>query len=649
PHDLALPTELPLLTFTDEVATIEEQSEIVQTPITGADLDAQIMPPISRTGAAPAKAPVADLLEENAMELVEADPLTVDAAAADLEEEAATLDESMEAVPNEDYGTQTLSYLQSPEEALASDDDAAPLTRSEGSHPLEWEDLAEAAAARTVEPLQLPTQPKLDGPPEESEGEIDPNFLDRAPTFGVQETPVDAGFSPFPLSPDTLAPDESATEHRAPISEVDKQPLRAPAPAAQESVEHLTEKGLRERPQAPRAVEAKSLVQTLREQLDTTPNDPRLRRRFAEALLDAGEREQGLRELDAAMRAIELEDDLDTARDIANEILRLVPESVRHHQKCVEYAVRAGDRTQLIEAYLALADALFRGGEHSKAHAVYGRVVELEPNERRALHVLDLLAGRAPGDGALTQRLTPQAGHVRHEEPEAGDPSFEEPELEDLDAEVAAAFQSPDESGDHPHAGHGNGMRPGDGFATPAFVPSGDFIDLGAMLRGDQPEKSTRMVVGDAKPTGDEQADFEDMLRRFKQGVAANVDEEDFDSHYDLGVAFKEMGLVDDAIAQFQKALGSETHRSRAYEALGQCFVEKQQHHVAATLLKRAVETTRVDDRVLIGSLYLLGYACEHLQRDREALVYYQRVFAVDVDFRDVATRIRALESQAAS
>jgi tetratricopeptide (TPR) repeat protein len=155
------------------------------------------------------------------------------------------------------------------------------------------------------------------------------------------------------------------------------------------------------------------------------------------------------------------------------------------------------------------------------------------------------------------------------------------------------------------------------------------------------------MVVGDAKPTGDEQADFEDLLRRFKQGVAANVEDEDFDSHYDLGVAFKEMGIIDDAIAQFQKALRSDTHRSRAYEALGQCFVEKGQYKVAATLLARAVETTRVDDRVLVGSLYLLGYALEQLQREREALVYYHRVFAVDVDFRDVASRIRSLESHA--
>jgi Flp pilus assembly protein TadD len=171
-----------------------------------------------------------------------------------------------------------------------------------------------------------------------------------------------------------------------------------------------------------------------------------------------------------------------------------------------------------------------------------------------------------------------------------------------------------------------------------------DFIDLGEWLRMGEPVKSTRMVISEAIPTGDEQADFEEMLRRFKQGVAENVDDEDFDSHYDLGVAFKEMGLVDEAIAEFQKALRGHTHRERAYEALGQCFVEKGQLQVAITLLTRAVETSGADDQHLVGVLYLLGYATESMGRGHDALSYYQRVFAVDIEFRDVANRVSALE-----
>jgi hypothetical protein len=173
--------------------------------------------------------------------------------------------------------------------------------------------------------------------------------------------------------------------------------------------------------------------------------------------------------------------------------------------------------------------------------------------------------------------------------------------------------------------------------------PAG-FVNLGDWLKDDQEPKSTRMVVEEQAPTGNEQADFNDMLRRFKQGVAQNVEDEDHQAHYDLGVAYKEMGLLDEAIAEFQKALRAPEGRVRTYEALGQCFLEKSQFQVAATLLQRALAEPNHSDEQLVGVLYLIGYATEALQQWNEALTYYQRVFAVDIEFRDVSERISALE-----
>ena len=167
------------------------------------------------------------------------------------------------------------------------------------------------------------------------------------------------------------------------------------------------------------------------------------------------------------------------------------------------------------------------------------------------------------------------------------------------------------------------------------------------MLRDDNAPKSTRMVVAEEEPTGDEAADFAEMLRKFKQGVAENVDDDDHQSHYDLGVAFKEMGLVDEAVAEFQKALRAPSGRARTYEALGQCFIEKRQFEVAATILERALTEPGAGDDQLVGVLYLLGYAREALQRADQALACYRRVFAVDIQFRDVAERVASLEQVA--
>jgi tetratricopeptide (TPR) repeat protein len=150
--------------------------------------------------------------------------------------------------------------------------------------------------------------------------------------------------------------------------------------------------------------------------------------------------------------------------------------------------------------------------------------------------------------------------------------------------------------------------------------------------------------VNEEEPTGDEEADFADMLKKFKQGIAENVAQEDYQSHYDLGVAFKEMGLVDEAIAEFQKALKAPSNRLPTYEALGQCFIEKEQYGIASTVLARALGEGGYSDEELIGVLYLLGRAAQALNQSEEALAYYQRVFVVDIEFRDVVERISDVE-----
>ena len=175
-----------------------------------------------------------------------------------------------------------------------------------------------------------------------------------------------------------------------------------------------------------------------------------------------------------------------------------------------------------------------------------------------------------------------------------------------------------------------------------------NFVDLADWLREEHGPRSTRMVAQeDENRVEGEQADFTDMLEKFKAGVAANVDDEDFDSHYDLGVAYKEMGLIDEAVAEFQKALRGATQRIRAYEALGQCFIERNEHDVAITVLGRALREPGMEDEDLIGVLYLLGFASEGSKKARDAAAYYQRVFAIDIDFRDVSKRLKQMTKAA--
>ena len=172
---------------------------------------------------------------------------------------------------------------------------------------------------------------------------------------------------------------------------------------------------------------------------------------------------------------------------------------------------------------------------------------------------------------------------------------------------------------------------------------SGEFVDLAQWLEQTRTPQSTRMVTHDEPLRDHQQKDFAEMLEKFKAGVARSVDDTDFDSHYDLGIAFWEMGLVDEAINAFQKATRGSGYRARASEALGECFLEKGQPRVAATILDRIVAEQQLDDDALVGVFYLLGRTAEELDKPDEAASYYHRVIAVNMGFRDAARRLALL------
>jgi tetratricopeptide (TPR) repeat protein len=360
-------------------------------------------------------------------------------------------------------------------------------------------------------------------------------------------------------------------------------------------------------PQGPPSLRQSTLtaersVEALHASVEGDPDNWSLRRELAEAMLESGDKEGGIRELEAAMMGAERANELDLASSLAEEIARLAPETVRFHQKRVEYAFRTNDKLRLIEAYLALAGALLNAKQAEKASAVYQRVLDLSPDDIRAQAALEAISAEPPPPPeppAPVRKASPRGPSSSPVRTRSADPQ----------------------------------PSPGDG----------GFVNLGELLRDEGP-KSTRMIVNEEEPTGDEEADFADMLKKFKQGIAENVAQEDYQSHYDLGVAFKEMGLVDEAIAEFQKALKAPANRLPTYEALGQCFIEKQQNSIASTVLSRALGEGGYSDEELIGVLYLLGRAAQAQNHFEDALSYYQRVCVIDIDFRDVSERMSEVE-----
>jgi pilus assembly protein FimV len=110
-------------------------------------------------------------------------------------------------------------------------------------------------------------------------------------------------------------------------------------------------------------------------------------------------------------------------------------------------------------------------------------------------------------------------------------------------------------------------------------------------------------------------------------------------------VAFKEMGLLDEAIGEFQKALRAHEGRLRTSEALGMAFFAKGQYAVCESVLKRAIESLEGTDEAKIGLLYWMGRALEALGREPEAIASYERAMMVDIRFMDLSQRMQRLSA----
>ncbi len=173
-----------------------------------------------------------------------------------------------------------------------------------------------------------------------------------------------------------------------------------------------------------------------------------------------------------------------------------------------------------------------------------------------------------------------------------------------------------------------------------------EFVDLGALILDEVPERTrdTRIRVEEKPLIEDEDRVFQEALADFKRGVASRIEPDDFDAHYDLGVAFKEMGLTDEAIAQFQKALRAQgARRLKAAEQLGIAFYEQGQYGIAEVVLRRAAGGSDGSEEEKLGVLYWLGRVLESQGKEQEALPLYEQAAALDILFLDVRDRVHRL------
>jgi pilus assembly protein FimV len=147
--------------------------------------------------------------------------------------------------------------------------------------------------------------------------------------------------------------------------------------------------------------------------------------------------------------------------------------------------------------------------------------------------------------------------------------------------------------------------------------------------------------------------DLADMFGELKHELEEDVTsaDEDPETHYNLGVAFREMGLLDEAIGELQKVCQAVDHGHsfpqvmQTYTWLAQCFLDKGVPEAAIKWYERALKLPQIDQETRTALHYELATSYETSGNKQLALNNFMEVYGSNIDYRDVAERIKALKS----
>lgn len=138
---------------------------------------------------------------------------------------------------------------------------------------------------------------------------------------------------------------------------------------------------------------------------------------------------------------------------------------------------------------------------------------------------------------------------------------------------------------------------------------------------------------------------LEDIFREFKKGVEQQLSAEDYETHYNLGIAYKEMGLVDEAVGEFQLASKDPTRAVECCSMLGHCFLEKGMPQLAIKWFRKGLETPAIGEQATAGMLYDLARVYQDTGDTDSAYKAFQEVFGLNANYRDVVQRVKDLDA----
>jgi tetratricopeptide (TPR) repeat protein len=380
----------------------------------------------------------------------------------------------------------------------------------------------------------------------------------------------------------------------------------------------------------------KEALNCYREALKISPDDDSVKTRVIELEKDIGKEHISIgaeKTIDEAI--IEIDIYLryglyDNARNLLETFTKKEPDNIDLHLKLKSLYVDTGDKEKAVGEYLILHELYIKGGEVVNGERMIQEAHEISPEDPR-------LAGM----------VVPQAAEIAV-------PPSEMPSIEDYSEEIAEAdFYSRQGLIDEAREilERLQTLFPGDREISRRLESVGQVVDgvekeYTAEKKEEEPqltEEEALAVEEIAEPALD--SDVLDIFNEFKKGLENELEEEDYETHYNLGIAYKEMGLIDDAIREFQRSRKDPEKFVNSSNMLGICYIEKNLYPLAIEVLKDAIEKMEDRGESYWAMHYDLAGAYEKNGNIKEALDIYTQIYGWNSKFRAVSDKIDQLKT----
>lgn len=152
-----------------------------------------------------------------------------------------------------------------------------------------------------------------------------------------------------------------------------------------------------------------------------------------------------------------------------------------------------------------------------------------------------------------------------------------------------------------------------------------------------------RQLKGD---TAVVEKELSEIVSQFKKGIEAKIKKEDYESRFNLGVAYLEQRLIDEAIAEFKLASKDERRAIDCYSVLSYCYKKKRDFHQALKWLEKAIDTSKKGSSQFFGLNYEMASLYEEMKEKKKALTLYNEIKKWNAKYRDVTDRIEELRKK---